>query len=358
MIALEFTVFAVILGAYALWVFGMYIAALKRGLSWRKRDQISKTLQPQIREALVDYMAGSDDITKIRQFLKESRSDVGTAVLAFQSTVGGAARDRLCELALEQALVHDWCEDGHSRDVVRRRTAFARLAFVSANEPCRRVSGEMLSQALNDEDSEVRFSAALAVLQAGAPRDVDAVFDLAVSHNRLVRILLAEELRRHVAYLCKRAIPKALASEDHDTALATLEMLNSWERALPLEDLRSVLRSPIREIRLHALRLTSLVPLTPDTQLAILDSLSDPDVEIAQAACHCAGRLHIQEAVTGLAGCLRRGSADLARAAAAALVEIPPVGWTILEELAGSPNTVTANAAREGLAKVREKADE
>jgi HEAT repeat protein len=356
MTRVELSAFAVILCAYALWVAGMYAVAMVRSLSWRKRDQLSQELLPEIREALVDYLAGSDDLTKIRQFVKQSRRDVADALLGFQATVGGGARDRLCELALEQALVHDWCQDAHAKDVTRRRAAFERLSFVCAYEPCRRVAGETLSHALEDEDSEVRFSAAVAMLQSGGPGEIERVFELALTQNPLVRILLTEELRRYAGILCARAIPAVLASEDFHAVLATLEMLVAWERALPLNDLRCVLSHPHREIRLEALRLTPLVPLTVDTQSAILDALSDPDPEIAIAACHSAARLRIEAAMPGLARCLRCGAADLARAAAAALAEMPPLGWTTLLELGSSGNPVTAGAAREALERVSGKA--
>jgi len=350
---IELSAFAVIMAGYALWVFGMFAAAMVRSLSWRRREQLSQTLLPEIRDALVDYLAGSDDRSKIRGFVKRSRRDVGDAMLGFQATVGGGARDRLCELALEQALVHDWCQDGHSKDRIRRRVAFERLSFVCSYEPCRRVAGDLLAQALEDEDSEVRFSAALAVLQSGGPEDIERVFELALTHDLLARILLAEELRRHVSLLCERAIPEVLASEDYDAVLATLEMLVAWERALNLQDLGCVLSHPNRDIRLHALRLTPLVPLTIQTQGAILDSLADPDPEIAIVAANCAGRLRIEAAMPGLARCLRRGQTDLARAAAAALAEMPGRGWTTLQELSASRNPVTAVAASEALSRVR-----
>ena len=356
MTAIEFTIFSMILGGCALLVVGLYIVVLMRSRAWRRRQQLSAVLQPKIREALVDFMAGSDNRPKIREFLKQSRHDVGDAMLAFQTTVGGGARDRLCELALEQALVHDWCEDGHSKDVVRRRIAFERLAFVSSNEPCRRVAGGMVANALDDGDAEVRFSAAIAALQAGSAKDVERVFQLALTRDLQARILLAEELRRHAALLCKSAVPAMLASDNHEAVLATLEVLVAWERALGLNDLHSVLDHPNREIRVQALRLAMLVPLTSDTQGAILDALSDPDPEVALVACNCAGRLHIEAALPGLARCLRRGPSDLARAAASALADMPPRAWTTLKELASSENPVTADAAREALARAEGKA--
>ena len=66
---------------------------------------------PHIRDALVDYLSGSNDQAAIREFVRHYRRDVGDAILDFHGTVGGSARDRLCDLALEFSLVHDWCQD-------------------------------------------------------------------------------------------------------------------------------------------------------------------------------------------------------------------------------------------------------
>lgn len=345
----EFSAFALILGGYALWVVGMYVVALVRGHSWRRRDEVSRAIQPQIRESLIDYVAGSDDRTRILGHIRKSRRDVADVLVSFRSTVAGAARDRLCELALEEALVHDWCQEAHSKDQVRRRVAFERLAFICSNEPCRRVAGDLIARAVNDDDPEVRYSAALAVLESGGPADVERVFQMSLTKDRLARILLAEELRRHSAFLCRRAIPATLSKDDEVAVLAALEMLLAWERALPLEDLRPVLRHSNREIRRQALRLTPLVPLTADTQAGLLEILSGDDIELAVVACENAGRLHMEAALPALARALRHGPAPLARAAAAALAAIPPRGLATLEELRDSSNPVTAAAAREAL---------
>lgn len=349
MIRIELLAGAAILAACAFSILGMYAALLLRSFSGRKRERLSQTLQPRMREVLVDHLAGSDDRAQIRQFTKESRRDLGEAVMAFQGAVAGGARDRLCELSLEQALVHDWCQHAHSRNPIERRVAYERLAFVSSNEACRRVAGDMLRNALNDEDSEVRFSAALAVLQAGSASDVERVFYVALSHNLLVRALLTEELRRHAALLCQKTIPEILASEDSEAIQTTLEILLAWERALPLKDLSGILHHHDREIRLLALRLTPFVPLNAENQGSILDSLANPDPAIAIAACNSAGRLRIETGMPGLARCLRSGSTELARAAARALAAMSPRGWTTLLELSTSSDAVATAAALEAM---------
>ena len=159
--------------------------------------------------------------------------------------MGGSARDRLCDLALEFSLVHDWCHDAGSKDQLVRRKAYARLSFVCAYEPCRRVAGDLLLQALEDGDPEVRLPAARALVQSGTIDELGQVFRLAVSQSLLIRILLAEDLRRHATELCERAVPEVLAGDKPKQAVAALQILVAWERALPLPDLHKLLESSI-----------------------------------------------------------------------------------------------------------------
>jgi len=355
MITAELFVVGALLGGFAFWVLGTFLAALARGAKVRKQQRLSAELQPKIRDALIDFLAGADNRQAIREFIAQSREDAASAMLSFQTTVSGGARDRLCELALDEALVHDWCQDARAHDTVRRRSAFLRLGFVSSYEPCRRVAGDLLLHGLGDSDPEVRLEACRALVQAGEREEVESVFEAAISNNLLIRILLTEDLRRHAVLLCERAVPEALASTDAPRVLAALDILVAWERALPLTGIFHMLHRDDPRVRIQALRLAPLVGLTPEDQASVLDALADPDVRIATAAAQTAGRLRLEVALTGLARCLRTGGPELARIAAAALAEMPGAGWVTLGELAFSDNPVTATAAREALDRARQK---
>jgi len=300
---------------------------------------------PQIRDALVDYLSGSNDETRIRAFVQSYRRDVGDAILDFHGTVGGSARDRLCDLALEFSLVHDWCEDAHSKEQAVRRQAYVRLSFVCGYEPCRRVAGDLLLLALKDADSEVRLAAARALAQSGAIEELGEVFRLAVSQSMLIRILLAEDLRRHAAELCQTAVPEALAQDDPAAQVAALQIVAAWERALPLANLHELLNSKHQEVRLEALRLAPLVPLSAENRSAILRLLREGGPEESTLAALEAGRLRLQEAMPYLARCLRVGTAEMARIAATALAEMPPKGWQTLQEVAAGSDTAALIAA-------------
>ena len=353
---LELTAVEVLLGGYFVWNFGMFAVTLLRSLKWRKRARISAKVQPLIRQELIAFVAGSDNHTVIKQYLSKSRRDVADAMLSFQGTVAGGARDRLCELTIDHGLLKEWCNDARSKDPMRRRTAFARLAFVCTYEPCRRIAGDILAGALNDPDTEVRFYAWRSLVQSGTIEEIEQLFEAALSQTLLVRILLTEELRRFAVPLCERAVVWALESNDSEHILAALEMLVAWERAVPIPDLGRLILHNDRRIRIQALRLAPLVPLEEDDYGAIIRMLVGDDPDAAVEAARALGRVHFEGALPGLARALRSGNALLARTAADAMAQMPPKGWATLEEMTTSPNPITAGAAGEALDRAQRKA--
>jgi HEAT repeat protein len=353
MIRTELSLVTVVLCGFGLWVLGMFGLSLIRALVWQKKSRATEAHFPAIRAALVDYLSGNEDRTQLREFIQESREDVAAAVISFEGTVGGSARERLCDLALELALVHEWCQHTRSRNVIERRTAYWRLAFVCAYEPCRRVAGDILLIALNDADEEVRLAAGSAILYTGAIDDVERVFEHAIAQTQLNRIVLSEELRPFAVALCERAIPKVLKSGDTARIAGMLHMVAAWERAVPLPGIGQVLSAEDRKVRMLALEAAPLVQDAPEVRKGILDALVDPDPEIVVSAARAAGRLRLEAALPALARLLRTGDAELARAAASALGEIPPRGWVALRELTSSTSTATASAASEALTKAQ-----
>ena len=345
MIRVELSVAACLVGSYALFLIAMFALLHSRASARHKRGVGTKTHTPQIRDALVDFLSGSNDDTKIREFAKERRAELEESLLEFHGTVGGSARDRLCDLALELSMVHDWCHQASSKDRLTRRKAYARLSFVCAYEPCRRLAGDLLLQALQDPDPEVRLPAARALVQSGTIHELGQVFLLAISQNLLIRILLSEDLRRHATDLCKRAIPAVLAANNPPQTVAALQILVAWERALPLENLHHLLQSDNRDVRLEALRLAKLVPLTDENRALLLRFLQEGDEEENTLAALTAGRLRLQEALPSLARCLRTGTSELAGIAASALAEMPPKGWQTLQQIATGEDSAAIIAA-------------
>src|ERR1019366_1507774 len=217
-------------------------------------------------------------------------------------------------------------------------------------------AGDLLLEALNDGDEEVRLSACQGVLLGGGEDRVEELFALALQPNLLTRIVLTEDLRRHALALTAGPVREALRSGDAARVRATLEILVAWERAIPLEELREFLEHRDRDIRVLAFRLASFVPVNYESRLALVRSLHDADAGIRGLAIIAVGRQKMTEAIPELALCLRREGLEEARHAAAALAAMPPQGWGALEELSGSRNLVTALAAGEALARARAEA--
>jgi hypothetical protein len=341
-----------LMAALALILCAIIIVALVRGAVRLRRACRSRVVLPQIRDALVDHVSGSNDLSRLQQFARTDRADFERAVLAFQGSLGGSAFERLCSLALDLGLVKGWIDGARSRDVFRRRACFTRLAFVSAYEPCRRITSEVLGPAADDADPEVRLAAARALLYSGQPEDVERVFRKALSETLLLRILLTEDLRAHASTLSQAVIPDILRFAEPRRLAAVLEMLAAWERAIPITDLGDLLEHVNPRVRLAAIRLAALLPDVARQQGSILTALDDSHPEIFVAAARASARIPLPAAMPALARSLRLGPARSARAAAAALAGMPPRGWETLEELSTYPSTVTAAAAREALARI------
>jgi hypothetical protein len=135
MIHVLLTLAACLVGLYALFLVALFAIMWRRASARHQRGMGMQAHTSQIRDALVDYLSGSNDQTRIRAFVKTNRTELEDSLLEFHGTVGGSARDRLCDLALELALVHDWCEDASSKNRLVRRKAYTRLSFVCAYEP-------------------------------------------------------------------------------------------------------------------------------------------------------------------------------------------------------------------------------
>jgi hypothetical protein len=345
-----------LVGIHMLFLLVLLGVAMLRAGKLRARRPASAEIRPALHAALVEFLAGSKDDSIFRRYSQTHRADIAESILLFQTMVGGSARDRLCGLALDLGLVQQWGEEGRSRDVIRRRAALANLAVACVYEPCRRVAGEVLLEALKDGDEEVRLSACRGVLLAEGEVQINRLFELALQPNLLTRIVLAEDLRRHALALATGPVQAALRSGEARRERATLEILVAWERAIPLDDLREFLEHRDRDIRVLAFRLASFVSVNFDSRLALVRSLHDADAGIRGLAIVAVGRQKMTESIPELALCLRREGLPQARQAAAALADMPPQGWRTLEELSTSPNRVTALAAGEALARARTEA--
>ena len=122
MTGIEFRVAAYLYCGYALLLVATFVMAVRRGYASRRLTRVSGLLRPQIRDALVDYLAGNHDLTRLKSFVRTSWADTSETLLGLQSTVGGSALDQLCELTLDLALAHEWCQQARSKDTTVRRS--------------------------------------------------------------------------------------------------------------------------------------------------------------------------------------------------------------------------------------------
>lgn len=342
-----------LMGGYAAIIIILFELWLLRGKRRLREAEAAARMEPLISRALVAHLAGANELERLREFQKNSPRQLCEAILAYQDSVAGSARDRLCELTLQLGVIHEWREEIRTRDKQRLRQAYAALAFVSAYEPCRRVTDVILAQALDHTDRDVRLLAAQSLAEFGDRETVRRIFEMAIRETPLGRILLAESLRLHALELCGDELPKALESSMAEELLAALEIILAWERALPIGGVAPHFQNPRPEIRVAALRCAPFVMASPELEAAVARALDDPETDVAIAAAAAAARLRVPAALPSLERCLHSGIAPLARTAAGALASLPPSGLTVLAEAARGGEPVAAAAATEVLGRRR-----
>ncbi len=278
--------------------------------------------RPTLEDALTLYVAGSNDISALRDLAKSNPNETADVLMSFLAAIEGSDRDRLCDLALKLGLVEQWCEDARSRDLEIRRQAFSRLGAVFQYEPAQRPSHSTVSHGLRDADEQIRLTVARAIARSGRLDQVGRVFDIALGEAQPSRQALASELRRHATALCTSFVPLALRGSQSSRVLAALEILDSWECILSLEDLSGVAKSADAAVRERVMPVLSKVPLTPQNLDAILAGIDDGEATVSAAAIRTAAELKIASAVPAIRRCLSRGDAQLAHVAAEALARL------------------------------------
>jgi len=259
------------------------VAARSRA-AWRKRMAEAAALRPTIEDRLACYLSGSDDLSRLRELAAEDPEQMEQSILALAATVRGEGRDRLCDLLIRLTFVKRWCADTGSRDLMRRRKAYSRLAAIGEHEPARRLAGCVLEQALLDGDEQIRFHGAQALARSNEPEQVNRAFQYAVRGTELTRLLLAQELRVHAIDLCRSAVPAALASSPATEVAAVLQMLASWECVLPLDNLMELANHGDPAVRLETMRILPMVPATAENRAAVYRGLNDTHAGVREAA--------------------------------------------------------------------------
>ena len=199
---------------------------------------------------------------------------------------------------------------------------------------------------LQDGDPEVRLAAARALVQSGTIEELGQVFRLAISQSLLIRILLAEDLRRHATELCERVVPEVLAGDKPGKPWRPCRFWWRGSARCLLRDLHKLLESPNRE--------------SPPGSSAPGEAGSAVHGESFRHAAASAGgrrrgkhRRRPDCRPAAAAGGVARAGAlpahghgrNWPRIAASALAEMPPKGWQTLQQIAGGSDTSALIAA-------------
>lgn len=344
----SFLIFEALWGLVVLLLFGHVLLRLRAS---KKRSKSASDVRLQIDEHLMVYANGNSDVSTIARLADRQARAVEESILRYHGELNGYAATRLCELAFRLGFVEQWCRAAHSRKASVRRIAFLRITGFLKYEEVRRITGRIPELALADDDPDVQLAAARALAESGDRQSIERAFQFLLnSYSPMVQAVLTPALRRHAVELCETAVPAALNSGSAEGLAHKLRLLVSWECSLPLPDVSPLSEHFDASVRLQAVRLLPLLPATPENETALLRRLSDEDDSVILAAVTAAARLKCDRAVPLLASCLRRKSAKLARAAAAALAGMPPEGLQVLEGYVNNSDAIAAEAAREMVA--------
>jgi hypothetical protein len=254
-----------------------------------KRRETAPEIQAQIAEALSVHLEGNPDLGCLLELAAAHRDDVQETILRYQTVVAGQ-RHELCELTIRLGYVQQWCDETHSMDLRKRRAAFSHLAAVSHYGPVRRLAGGIPATGFQNSDEHIRLEAARILLLGGEPAEVTRVFEAVFADTPAVRQSLARELGRHATQLCEAAVPQALRWQNPREVLS---LLVSWERSLPLPDMRMLANHGDPGVRLEVMRLLPFLPATEENRDAVLRGLRDKEPDVCAAAAIAAGRLMI-----------------------------------------------------------------
>jgi len=294
-----------------------------------KRQPPVPEMLPSVIDALSVYLGGNRDTTVLRALAAKHPAEVRETILQYQTVLAGQC-DGLCELAITLGYVQTWWYDTQSIDLVRRREAFSRIAAMAWYEPVRRVVGDLAEKSFRDPDEQIRIDVCRILLASANTADVARVFEAAIVDTQRVRSVIGPELAPYAAELCENAVPWALRAEN---PIEILKMLVSWERALPLTNVRWLMRHTNPLVRRETMNLLRYLPATAENQATIFAGLSDDNRAVRDAA---TAAIRVGQPKADLTP----GATEELGLVRAETAEIPSVRLAIV---AGPCSTITAN---------------
>ena len=331
----------------------MAIILILAGLMTRKamstaRERFIQRWTPMARERMIAHLMGEDALGELRDIAGRSPAAVERCAEDLLASISGTELETLSELAQDLGLVDRWRRQIDRGDVESRRRAIAILGRLAGQ----RVNGA-LHAALEDPQEAVRLEAARALLRSDGMDDLERIFEFATLETPFLRAILVEDLRPHALTLSDQAIPRVLASGRPEQVRVALEMIEAWQKTLPVPGVAALLRHPRAELRAQALRVLPYVSADVDVGRETRLALDDESPAVRIAATRVAGRLGMADAVLELRRQLRHPDRNVAVAAAYALAEVGPEGWNVLEATVRTEDSTAAMAALEALERVR-----
>ena len=333
-------------------------------VAWRLYLRLREGLADQIRPAIRDRVLGlafegeswSSTVPRrglARQVIEENLARTLVSVKA-------AGRDRVARFALEHGFARQWQEALSAKARDERKMAISLLGLISP------VAGDtMLFEALEDPHPSVRAGAYRALLLSSNPKEgnghVDRIFRSVLREPLLLRALLADDLKRHGAYLLAKTIPEVLEEALEEAgrketargeAALCFEMLIAWKRAIPSLDLRPWIMLQ-GETALAPLLLELLPYVWTDDSIEdyVAAALGSALLEVRCLAAQAAGRLKLTRLLPILESVLREDKL-LALVGAAALAEMGEAGQRLLEMAVVGTDRKAAAVALEALERV------
>jgi hypothetical protein len=314
----------------------MMIRLLAGKIVQRRRARRAQRIDPRIGEKLALYAVGADEFAELERLARRYPANFERCILEFVGSIRGGERARLCALADRLGVVKRWTRRARSIRPARRLAAITSLEELGvASAP------KVIHAALADRDEDVRIEASRALIRSGADDDIRESLAFATTQPPLVRAVLAEDLKQHVEVLCKGAIQQLLKSTDTARVLATLEIIESWQK------------HPEDAVRAQALRVLPYAAGDEDARNDVIPGLEDESPGVRAAAAAAAARMQLSAAVKPLAQCLHDRRGEVALAAAFALAQLGEAGLSTLEREILSDDRAAATVALEALERFR-----
>jgi HEAT repeat protein len=302
-----------------------------------------------IRDRLGASAIENETIEDLRALQQRYPLEFESCFIRFLPSMTGVGNTRLSQVAERLGLVAKWSRRYQSWHAETRRQAIQRLSQISSVE-----ASKVLLTALEDPEVLIRIDAARGLVQSGGQVEREHLFALLTTQPLIVRSMLVVDLMPYAHDLSERAIPQALASDDPQTIVATLQILESWGRMLPLKDFSRLLEHELDAIRAGAYDALPFV----DTEKESLDvihwvgkGLTDANSEVRRAAARAAGRMSLSGVLEALQEVLHDENAGVSAAAAFSLAQLPD-GPEALEKAVVTAPPAIAAASLEALEKL------